>query len=109
MERQIVFKALIGPKNYNLDIKLKLDEDYRSFVMPSFDDLYDGITDVTVSKKCYDIRKLPDFFEHANHPFAVCEMRIVVRGSRQMKKTRQIIRRVFDFAYSAAWITSLPS
>ena len=69
MERQVVFKALIGSKNYNLNIKSKLDENYRSFVMPSFDDLYDGIMDVTVSKKCYDIRKLPDFFEHANLNF----------------------------------------
>ena len=69
MERQIVFKALIGSKNYNLDIKLESDGDYRSFVMPSFDDLYDGITDVNVGKKCYDIRKLPKFFEYANLNF----------------------------------------
>ena len=65
MERQIVFKALTGPRNYNLNIEL--DENYKTFVMPTFNDLYESI--MYIGQKSYDIRKLPNFIQQSNLNF----------------------------------------
>ena len=40
-ERKVVFKALVGSHNYNLNDETS-DKDYKYFVLPTFDDLYTG-------------------------------------------------------------------
>ena len=40
--RETVFKALVGSHNYNLADK-NSDKDYKVFVLPTFEDLYNGV------------------------------------------------------------------
>lgn len=40
-DRKVVMKALVGSHNYNLNDKTS-DKDYKLFVLPTFDDLYEG-------------------------------------------------------------------
>ena len=40
--RIVVMKALVGSRNYNLNTESS-DRDYKYFVLPSFDDLYNGV------------------------------------------------------------------
>jgi len=72
--RKVVFKALVGSHNYNLD-DVHSDRDYKYFVLPTFSDLYTGNRfsgskvgteeDYTV----HDIRKLTDLCWKANINF----------------------------------------
>lgn len=79
MERKELFRALFGSDNYNLYTKAipelnipESDKDYKVFVVPSFDDLYnkeeyskDVITD-TEDLIYADIRKLNKIFTNLN-------------------------------------------
>ena len=69
--RKPVFKVLVGSHNYNLNTP-ESDEDYKLFVLPTFDDLYSK-TDFTksivtdeVDCTIYDIRKLVHLFWASN-------------------------------------------
>lgn len=74
MERRVLFQALVGSHNYNLNDETS-DKDYKAFVIPTFDDLYAGEMfskssvgvdqDITV----HDIRKLPHLWWKANVNF----------------------------------------
>lgn len=72
--RPIVFAALFGSYNYNLNTP-DSDCDYKVFVMPTFDDLYRGRSmqnqwigkDIDVM--VYDIRRLPEFLWKSNPSF----------------------------------------
>lgn len=70
----ICLKALVGSHNYNLDTP-ESDKDYKYFVWPTFDDLYDNemyhkevVTD-TEDYTIHDIRKLPMLLWKANLNF----------------------------------------
>lgn len=71
---RVVFQALVGSTNYNLDTETS-DRDYKVFVLPSFDDLYEGrmigkeITGETADYNVHDIRKLPKLLWKANVNF----------------------------------------
>jgi len=69
----IILKSLVGSKNYNTDIE-DSDEDYKYFIMPTFDELYNnhmykysecGGTDYVIC----DIRKLPRLLYKSNINF----------------------------------------
>lgn len=86
MERKILLKALVGSHNYNLNNKEVIgkttgaifpasDRDYKVFNIPTFDDLYKG---VSYSKSVigemedldfHDVRKLSDLFFKSNINF----------------------------------------
>lgn len=74
MERKMVFKALVGSHNYQINVP-QSDKDYKIFVMPTFEDLYKGkfyskatITD-EMDMDVHDIRKLPKLFYKSNINF----------------------------------------
>lgn len=72
--RKIVFKALVGSHNYNLNDETS-DKDYKYFVLPTFDDLYSGkmfSTSKIGTQEDYDvhdIRSLGHLFWKANINF----------------------------------------
>lgn len=69
--RKIVFKSLVGSHNYNLNNK-DSDKDYKIFVIPAFDDLYNNkmfVKNISQSAKdveIHDIRKLPNLLYKSN-------------------------------------------
>ena len=69
--RTPVFKALVGSHNYNLNTP-ESDKDYKLFVLPTFDDLYNkkdytqSIDSDTEDIVTYDIRKMSHLFYKAN-------------------------------------------
>ena len=74
MDRKIAFSALVGSHNYNLATP-ESDKDYKVFVLPTFEDLYNGtqyshskITN-TVDYDYHDIRKLTSLFWKSNLNF----------------------------------------
>lgn len=74
VKRKILFSAMVGSTNYNLNSNSS-DKDYKCFVLPSFDDLYDGvfysksiISDV-VDLDVHDIRKITKLFWKSNINF----------------------------------------
>mgnify|MGYP002672476242 CR=1 FL=1 len=72
--RALVFKALVGSHNYNLNTT-DSDKDYKIFVFPNFDDLYNkreynlNQTSPEQDFTVHDIRKLPEFLWKANLNF----------------------------------------
>lgn len=73
-ERDCVFKALVGSHNYNLNTT-DSDKDYKIFVFPNFDDLYNkreynlSQTSPEQDFTAHDIRKLPNLLWKANLNF----------------------------------------
>lgn len=72
--RKILFSALTGSHNYNLNDK-NSDKDYKYFVLPTFDDLYKGETYTTqkvgevLDYSVYDVRKLSNLLWKSNVNF----------------------------------------
>lgn len=72
--REIMLKSSVGSVNYNL-VTADSDKDYKFFVMPTFDDVYDSnyfsksIVSDTVDYTVHDIRKLPHLIEKGNINF----------------------------------------
>jgi uncharacterized protein len=86
MERKILFKALVGSHNYNLNTNEVIgkttgkifpasDKDFKVFVLPTFEDLYEGVSyskQVIGEKEdldIHDVRKLSDLFFKSNINF----------------------------------------
>lgn len=72
--RIVVVKALVGSHNYNLNTEFS-DKDYKYFVLPTLDDLYDG-TIFSASKvsnvvdySTHDVRKFEHLLWKANVNF----------------------------------------
>ena len=69
----ICLKALVGSHNYNLNTPSS-DKDYKYFVYPTWDDLYDGkkyhkeVVTETEDYTVHDIRQLPMLIWKANLP-----------------------------------------
>lgn len=74
LKHKIVFKALVGSHNYNLNTP-ESDKDYKVFVVPTFEDLYyrEMFSELIITEKedndIHDIRKLPLLFFKANVNF----------------------------------------
>ena len=72
--RETVFKALVGSHNYNLADK-NSDKDYKVFVLPTFEDLYNGVqyskqtVGVEEDLDIHDIRKIVNLFYKSNINF----------------------------------------
>lgn len=73
-DRKIAIHALVGSRNYNVQSK-DSDSDYKYFVFPTLNDLYDGKyftyskTSETKDFTIHDIRKLPVFLYKSNINF----------------------------------------
>lgn len=74
--RKVVLKALVGSHASNLNTPAS-DMDWKYFVTPTFDDLYNGtmfasaqVTD-TVDFDCHDVRKLGELLWKSNLNFTV--------------------------------------
>lgn len=63
LKRMVAFKALVGSANYNLATP-ESDQDYKVFVLPTFDDLYHNYiftksnVGSSIDEEYHDIRKL---------------------------------------------------
>lgn len=74
MSRQVVLNCLVGSHNYNLADESS-DNDWKVFVLPTFDDLYHGkfYSSSSIGEHddydYHDIRKLPQLFWKANVNF----------------------------------------
>ena len=72
--RIVVLKALVGSHNYNLNTESS-DKDYKYFVLPTLDDLYNGTifsaskVSNTVDYSAHDVRKLDHLLWKANVNF----------------------------------------
>jgi predicted nucleotidyltransferase len=72
--RKVVLKALVGSHNYNLNT-VTSDEDWKYFVAPTFEDLYNGTfysnskTSAEVDYTVHDIRQLGNLVWKANVNF----------------------------------------
>jgi predicted nucleotidyltransferase len=72
--REVILYALTGSHNYNLHDETS-DKDYKLFVMPTFNDLYNGkefsttFRSPTLDFTIHDIRKLPNLFYKSNLNF----------------------------------------
>lgn len=72
--RELVFRAAVGSPNYNLATPTS-DKDYKAFVYPTIDDLYEGIESkyahVTADRdiEYHDIRRLPNLLVKGNVNF----------------------------------------
>lgn len=72
--REIAVRALVGSHNYNLNNE-RSDRDYKFFVYPSFDDLYNGTRFSTAKQSCdfdydvHDVRSLVSLISKANLNF----------------------------------------
>lgn len=75
MRHRSLYKAAVGSKNYNLNIPGS-DDDYKLFVVPTFDDLYKAeyISKSVVSEETdvniVDIRLFPELMKKSNVNFS---------------------------------------
>jgi predicted nucleotidyltransferase len=101
MERKVLLKTLFGSHNYNLNDK-DSDKDYKIFVAPTFDDLYNNkmYSASYVGKSedwdAHDIRKLSDVFWKSNINF----LEILYSKEFSMKEsnadTAHLISKIYD-------------
>lgn len=95
--RRILFQSVVGSHNYNLQDD-NSDVDWKVYVAPTFDDLYDGVTfsksTITLEKDVdtHDIRKLPLLLWKANLNFIepLFSYQTVFCHSRASDKIREI-------------------
>jgi len=98
--REIAVEALTGSHNYNLHTPTS-DEDYKYFVVPTFEDLYGGkffsssMQSDLVDYTCHDIRQLSNLIWKANINF------IEVLFSTQLWYTRGL---EFLFENAEKWV-----
>lgn len=102
MGRKEIFRALVGSHNYNLNTESS-DYDYKVFVAPTFDDLYNN---KTYSKSIvgeeqdldiHDIRKVSNLWWKANVNFVeVLFSKEVVYGSTIKEETVVLIDKMFS-------------
>lgn len=70
-DKKVAFLSIVGSHNYNLNTNTS-DKDYKAFIIPTFDDLYNNkmfsknIISEKTDLKVHDIRKLPDLLFKAN-------------------------------------------
>ena len=70
-DRRIAVKVLVGSHNYNLDTP-ESDKDYKYFVYPTFDDLYNNRyfhsqqISAVVDYEVHDVRRLAELFMKSN-------------------------------------------
>lgn len=73
--RKVAFKALVGSHNYNLNDETS-DRDYKYFVLPTFDDLYDNKyysvpsqTSTEMDFDVHEVRTIPKLWYKSNINF----------------------------------------
>lgn len=85
----ICLKALVGSHNYNLNTE-RSDKDYKYFVWPTFDDLYEhkmyhkDVVTETEDYTIHDIRKLPMLLWKANLNFIEILYSQYLDGDREL-------------------------
>ncbi len=103
MDRQVAFKSLVGSQNYNL-ATVNSDRDYKTFLYPTFTDLYNSkpIKGASVTteedNEYHDVRKLHGLLIKSNVNFIeVLFSREVVQGDslfNELKNIREDIARM---------------
>lgn len=101
--REMVLKALVGSHNYNLATETS-DVDYKVFVLPTFDDLYEGkqyskqTVTPTEDNDVHDIRKLINLFFKANVNFLevlASNQIIVPKGNEEIEEIISLKKEIF--------------
>ncbi|WP_214873385.1 DNA polymerase beta superfamily protein [Exiguobacterium sp. s140] len=111
--RQVVLVAKIGSENYNLHDETS-DEDYRIYVLPTFEDLYGGkryvksVTSETVDYSVHDIRDLAKQLMKSNINFveALFSVDLTVKHDvvEEMLKMRENIAKMnLPYFYDACF------
>ena len=102
MERKMVFKALVGSHNYNLNTA-ESDKDYKVFVLPTFEDLYNQkmYANQTVGETedihIHDIRKFPSLLYKANINFLEVLFSNEITISSDLSRTQEtLINLIFN-------------
>lgn len=94
--RKILFKALVGSHNYNLNDKSS-DKDYKVFILPTFDDLYNTqIISKTILRDnqdldIHDIRKLTNLWLKSNINFLEVLFSIEIIIPDNLKKSQYFL------------------
>lgn len=99
--RKEAFRALVGSHNYNLNTAGS-DKDYKVFVLPTFDDMYENIKyskshiGNEVDLDVHDIRKLPNLFFKANTNFLeLLFTEELILGTGTHKITQDLIQELY--------------
>ena len=101
--RKIVFKALVGSHNYNLN-SIDSDKDYKLFTLPTFEELYHGkryakqIITPTEDLDIHDIRKLSDLYFKANINYleTLASKEIIIpQGNEEIEKILSLKKEIF--------------
>lgn len=99
--RKIVFKALVGSHNYNLNTETS-DEDYKIFLLPTYNDLYFGksFSSSNVGKEIdydyHDIRKCSSLWYKANVNFLeVLFSKSIIIDEDLNSESKEILAKVF--------------
>ena len=103
-DREVVFKALVGSHNYNLNTETS-DKDYKYFVLPTFEDIYynktisKNVVSEDVDYTVHDIRKLPMLWWKTNINFVEpLFSREVMYNKNHIKWCEFIFSKANDFA-----------
>lgn len=103
LDREVVFKALVGSHNYNLATETS-DKDYKVFVTPIFEELYRGeefsksIIGDTEDNDIHDIRKITNLFYKANINFleVLASKEIIIpEGNPEIKELLSLKDEIF--------------
>ncbi|MDT8859728.1 nucleotidyltransferase domain-containing protein [Alkalihalobacillus sp. MEB130] len=106
MKRTIAFKAVVGSENYNLVTK-ESDKDYKTFVIPTFADLYDrtiytdSMVKQTIDEEIHDVRKLPTLWWKSNVNFleVLFAREIIINDNSLVKRAvNELLARKQDIA-----------
>jgi uncharacterized protein len=100
MERKVLLQALTGSHNYNLQTE-DSDRDYKVFVAPTFDDLYNNryhkqnlikFNGENVDKDIKDIRQLSDLLWKSN----IAYLELLFSKELTYDKSNDSLRKLFD-------------
>lgn len=111
MERKVLIKALVGSHNYNLNDETS-DKDYKIFVAPTFDDLYENkmFSSSKIGKAedydIHDIRKLSELLWKSNINFVEVlysnelltqeiSIKTTFEETELISKTNELLRKIF--------------
>ena len=97
MEHKEVFRALVGSHHYNLNTESS-DYDYKVFVTPCFDELYEGVKYIkptlidSFDVDVHDIRRVPSLLWKANVGFLeILFTHEFVVGSQVCEETKRLM------------------
>lgn len=114
LNRKILFQALVGSHNYNLNDE-NSDLDYKIFTLPTFDDLYSSQqyskaeVGITADYDVHDVRKLVDLLWKSNINFTevLFSSSVMMDIVNLRKETHFLLKELFDLRDDIA-VVNLP-